>query len=115
MLSDVADPRRTEGKIYKLPYVLLFSILAIVTGANSYRSIHTFMETHLDRLNAAFGLSWKRAPAYTAIRYILRGLDPEVIEQVFRKHAALLQPGKLEANASGGGKWQSPQTQLRQL
>ena len=104
LLSDVADPRRKEGKIYKLPYVLLFSILAIVTGANSYRSLHTFMETHLDRLNAAFGLSWKRAPAYTAIRYILRGLDPEVIEQVFRKHAAVLQPGKLEANASGGGK-----------
>jgi hypothetical protein len=38
----------------------------------------------------AFGLSWKRAPAYTAIRYILRGLSPEAIEQAFRKHAGLL-------------------------
>ena len=27
-----------EGKLYQLPYILLFSILAIVTGANSYRS-----------------------------------------------------------------------------
>ena len=104
LLSDVSDHRRKEGKIYKLSYVLLFSILAIETGANSYRGIHTFIETHRGRLNAAFGLSWKRAPAYTAIRYILRGLDPEVIEQVFRKHAALLQPEDLEADASDSKK-----------
>ena len=49
------------------------------------------METHRTRLNAAFGLSWKRAPAYTAIRYILRGLAPEAIEQAFRKHAERLE------------------------
>jgi hypothetical protein len=104
LLSDVSDHRRKEGKIYMLSYVLLFSILAIVTGANSYRGIHTFIETHLGRLNAAFGLSWKRAPAYTAIRYILRGLDPEVIEQVFRKHAAFLQPENPETDASGSKK-----------
>lgn len=104
LLSDVSDHRRNEGKIYTLSHVLLFSILAIVTGANSYRGIHTFIETHRGRLNAAFGLSWKRAPAYTAIRYILRGLDPEVIEQVFRKHAALLQPENLEVDASDSKK-----------
>jgi hypothetical protein len=90
LLGEITDPRRKEGKIYELAYVLLFSILAIVTGANSYRGIHTFMETHRTRLNAAFGLSWKRAPAYTAIRYILRGLAPEAIELAFRKHAELL-------------------------
>jgi hypothetical protein len=91
LLGEITDPRRKEGKIYELAYVLLFSILAIVTGANSYRGIHTFMETHRTRLNAAFGLSWKRAPAYTAIRYILRGLAPEAIELAFRKHAEFLQ------------------------
>ena len=32
VLADVPDPRRAEGKLYKLPHVLLFSILAIVTG-----------------------------------------------------------------------------------
>lgn len=44
LLSDIDDPRRKEGKFYKLSHVLLFSILALVTGANSYRGIHTFME-----------------------------------------------------------------------
>ena len=36
VLADVPDPRRAQGQLYKLPYVLLFSILAIVTGCNSY-------------------------------------------------------------------------------
>ena len=88
MLSEIPDPRRAEGKLYKLPYVLLFSILAVVTGGNSFRSIETFIKVHRRRLNAAFGLRWKRAPAHTAIRYILQGLDPQAVEQVFRRHAA---------------------------
>ena len=33
LLVDVPDPRRGQGKLYELPHVLLFSILAIVTGA----------------------------------------------------------------------------------
>ena len=32
------------------------------------------------------------------------GLDPEAIEQVFRKHAALLQPENFGEDASDGGK-----------
>ena len=35
LLGDIHDPRRKEGKLYDLAHVLLFSILAIVTGANS--------------------------------------------------------------------------------
>jgi len=56
LLSEIPDPRRAEGKLNQLPYVLLFSILAVVTGANSYRSIKTFIAVNRDRLNAAFGL-----------------------------------------------------------
>ena|SRR5579864_5176960 len=90
ILGQVPDPRRAEGKLYKLPYVLLFSILAVVTGGNSFRSIETFIKVHRRRLNAAFGLHWKRAPAHTAIRYILQGLDPQAVEQAFRQHATTL-------------------------
>ena len=74
LLRDIPDPRRAEGKLYQLPYVLLFSILAVVTGGNSYRAIETFIHVHRSRLNAAFGLNWKRAPGHTAIRYILQRL-----------------------------------------
>jgi DDE_Tnp_1-associated len=46
LLATIPDPRRAEGKLYKLPHVLLFSILAVVTGANSYRGIRTFIAVH---------------------------------------------------------------------
>jgi hypothetical protein len=65
----------------------------VVTGGNSYRAIETFITVHRRRLNAAFGLRWKRAPAHTAIRYILQGLDPKAVEQAFRRHAAGLLDG----------------------
>ncbi len=94
VLAAVPDPRRAEGKLYKLPHVLLFSILAIVAGCNSYRGIVTFVDVHRRKLNAAFDLTWKRAPAHTAIRYILQGLDPAGVEAAFRCHAALLQAAR---------------------
>jgi len=93
-LGMIRDPRRAEGKLYQLAYVLLFSILAIVTGANSYRGIRTFIKTHLKRLNRAFKIGWKRPPAHTAIRYILQGLNPADVEKVFREHAADLNSSK---------------------
>ena len=37
LLAEIEDPRRAEGKLYRLPYVVLLAILAIVAGANSYR------------------------------------------------------------------------------
>ena len=94
MLAQVPDPRRAEGKLYTLPHVLLFAILAIVTGCNSYRGIVTFIDVHRHRLNAAFGLKWRRAPAHTAIRYIIQGLDAHGVEAAFRRHAALLQAAR---------------------
>ena len=94
LLEAVSDPRRAEGKLYKLPHVLLFSILAIVTGCNSYRGIVTFIDVHRHSLNAAFDLTWRRAPAHTAIRYILQKLDPKAVEDAFRRHAAHLQTAR---------------------
>jgi hypothetical protein len=89
-LAAIPDPRRAEGKLYQLPHVLLFSILAVVSGANSYRGICTFIKVHRRKLNKAFKINWKRPPAHTAIRYILQGLSAADIEKVFREHAANL-------------------------
>jgi DDE_Tnp_1-associated len=88
LFSELPDPRRGQGKLYPLAPILLFTVLAMLSGAVSYRQVHAFIKTHLDRLNAAFGLSLRRAPAYSSIRFILRGLDGEALEGVFRLHAA---------------------------
>ena len=90
LLATIPDPRRAEGKLYKLPHVLLFSILAVVTGANSYRGIRTFIAVHRRSLNKAFKIDWRKAPAHTSIRFILQGLRTEDIEKAFRDHAAKL-------------------------
>lgn len=90
LFSQVADPRRGQGKMYPLAPILLFTVLAMLAGARSYRQVHAFIRTHLTRLNAVFGQSLRRAPAYTSVRFILRGLDGAEIERVFREHAATL-------------------------
>jgi hypothetical protein len=72
LLGQIPDPRRGQGQKWKLPPVLLATILAILSGATSYRKIHRFIETHRSRLNEAFGFGWKKAPAYSAIRFILQ-------------------------------------------
>ena len=90
MLCDIADPRRAEGKLYGLPHVFLFSIPAVMAGANSYRAIHSFIDVHLHRLKQTFGLNWRRAPAYTTVRGILQGVAAGDVEAVFRLHAQIL-------------------------
>ena len=90
LLAKIEDPRRAEGKLYKLPHVMLFSILAMMAGANSYRGIHSFIEVHLELLRTHFGLSWRRAPAYTTIRIVLQGLDGGAVERAFRLHGEVL-------------------------
>jgi len=90
LFATIPDPRRAEGKLYSLPHVLLFSIFAMASGANSYRGVRTYLKVHRQRLNKAFNINWRRAPAHTAIRYILQGLSAEDVEKAFREHAANL-------------------------
>ncbi|WP_294539000.1 ISAs1 family transposase [uncultured Rhodoblastus sp.] len=98
ILATIPDPRRAEGKLYQLPHVLLFSIFAIVTGASSYRGIQTYFTAYRQALNKVFKIKWKRAPAHTAIRHILQGLDATNLEKAFREHSANLSvaPGGAE-------------------
>ena len=77
-LATIPDPRRAQGKLYDLSHLLLFSILAVLSGATSYRKIQRFINTHRQRLNALCGLHWRRAPAHTSIRYALQGLEAAV-------------------------------------
>ncbi len=102
IFGEIPDPRRGQGKMYPLAPILLFTVLAMLSGAVSYRQVHAFIKAHLDRLNAAFDLSLKRAPAYSSVRFILHGLDGADLESAFRRHAATL--GAAGTNASDAAK-----------
>jgi len=80
MLAEVPDPRRAEGKLYTLPHVLLFSILAIVSGCNSYRGIVTFIDVHRYKLNAALLQAAGETPGTSSI-----ALDGKTLRGSFDK------------------------------
>lgn len=87
VVSEVPDPRRAEGKRYPLAPLLLFTVLALLSGATSYRRIIIFLEQRRVVLNALFGFSLKRAPSINTVRTVLQGLDGDALEQAFRRHA----------------------------
>ena len=87
-LRSIPDHRRAEGKRFDLATVLLYAILGMVAGANSYRQMHEFIRIHLQRLNEAFGLRLPYSPSYTGLRLIILGVDPAALEAAFRRHAA---------------------------
>ena len=88
ILRSVPDHRRAEGKRFDLATVLLYAIVSMVAGANSYRQMHEFIRIHLQRLNEAFGLRLPYSPSYTGLRLILQGVDPTALEAAFRQHAS---------------------------
>ena len=86
-LGQIPDPRRRQGQRYRLAFLLLFSVLAVLAGATSYRRIRLFIGVHRERLNATFGARFRRAPAVNTLRALLHALDPAEIEAAFRRHA----------------------------
>jgi hypothetical protein len=75
-LEEVPDPRRAQGKRYPLPYLLLFTVLALLSGAQSYRGIITFLDQRRGLLNGYFGMTLKRAPALNTLRTLLHPRRP---------------------------------------
>src|SRR3954454_15169110 len=89
-LAEIRDPRRPQGQRYSLKHLLLFSVLAVLAvlaGATSYQKIITFIAVQRDRLNAAFGVGFRRAPAVNTLRHVFRTLGRDDLEAAFRRHA----------------------------
>jgi hypothetical protein len=89
-LEGIPDPRRPQGRRYPLAHLLLFSVLAVLAGAASYRGILTFIGIHRERLNATFGSRFRRAPAVNTLRSLFLALEPADLEAAFREHARAL-------------------------
>jgi DDE_Tnp_1-associated len=79
-LSEVPDPRRAAGKRYPRAPLLVFTVLARLSGATSYRRLLGFLEQRRSVLNALFGCSLKRAPSLNALRSVLQTVDRDALE-----------------------------------
>ncbi len=71
---------------------MLFTVLALLSGATSYRHIICFLEQRRLVLNALFGCTLKRAPSLNTLRTLLQTLDRDALEDAFRQHARGLLP-----------------------
>jgi len=89
-LMNIKDFRRPQAQKYKLHDVILFSIIAILCNAKSYRDIHRFIKVHFEDLTKDFSLLWVRPPAYTTIRNIIKGIDTLELEAAFRAYTQSL-------------------------
>ena len=89
-LEKIPDHRRAQGKMFDLPHVLLFSILAIAGGANSYRTMAIFIREHFETLKKEFGLNWKRPPNYNSFRHVIHSVDTKELETAFRAYSKAL-------------------------
>lgn len=90
VFSKVPDQRRAQGRRYELQFILLFSVLAIMSGADSYRKIELFIKENFIILKKEFNLKWKKPPVYTGIRKIIVGVDSKELEKAFRKYSKSL-------------------------
>ena len=89
-LFQIKDHRRKEGRRYQLGHILLFSIFAMLSGADSYRKVHKFIVARYSVLNEMCQLDWKRLPAYTTIRNIIQGVSSSELEEQFRAYSDAL-------------------------
>ncbi len=90
IFQQIPDKRRGQGRMYDLPNVLLFSVLAIMSGADSYRKIETFIKKHFKTLGKEFGAKWKKSPTYWTIRLIIQSVDEKALEKAFREYSKYL-------------------------
>ena len=98
-LKELTDSRRAQGQQYQIHYILLFTIFAKLCGANSYRDVERFMNSHFYKFDELFDMGWVRPPAYTTIRNIIQGLNRDMLEYIFRKYTKDLQDNKLTNKA----------------
>ena len=85
--SEVPDHRRGQGKMYDLAHLLLFIVLGVICGCNSYRDIEVFLQEKYETLSQYYDVNRKQIPSYGTIRYVMLWVGDAALEECFRKYA----------------------------
>src|SRR3954452_3695765 len=86
-LGAIPDPRRARGRRFPLPYLLLFCVLVVLSGAKSFTHIVIFMRERREVLNQVFGSKFKSAPSINTVRLLLHAIGGEPLEATVRGYA----------------------------
>ena len=87
LFAEVSDARRAQGQRYAFAPFLTAILLAVLSGATSFRKIAAFIELQHERLNELLGVCWKSTPCYVAVRHLLLNLAPGDLESALRRHS----------------------------
>jgi len=102
-LSALPDHRRGQGRRYQLKEILLVSILAILSGADSYRDIAGFMRLRFEILKKFFAITWKKAPSKSVLSDIYGRMNKESLEAIFRCYSKDLAKNQEQLDKKGVG------------
>lgn len=80
--SVITDPRRTCGKLHKLEKVLSLTVLAIISGAESWVDVEEFGWCHEEWLSSFLDLE-NGIPSHDTIGRIFGLLDPQEFQKCF--------------------------------
>ena len=81
-LKLIPDPRRAKGRQYQLHYLLYFSILAIMAGANNLKMVWTFIDENFYELDKIFNMGWCRSIDYSHLTTVFKLIDTEMLEEI---------------------------------
>lgn len=80
ILAEIPDPRKAKGKRHPLQAILALSIIAILSGAKSYKAIAEYGRTH-EQLRKSFGFRHPKTPCAATLHTVFRALDVEIFTE----------------------------------
>lgn len=87
-LGEIKDPRRREGKRYRLPGLIGMLVLAAINGERSLRGMWLWGRSHWGQIVDGLGMAGtKGAPAYGTVWGLMAGLDSEELSKALSGEA----------------------------
>jgi hypothetical protein len=86
ILARMPDPRRRQGRIYRLYSILGMLILAAINGQSSLRGMWVWADAHWEWIADGLGFTdVGRLPSLSNVWYVLTNLDVKDLERVLRE------------------------------
>lgn len=106
LLSSIKDPRRPQGRMHSLNFILVVSIMAIMNGATSIYAIADFANANKKDLFKLFKMKkkQKRIPSKETIARVFKLISFETLSSIFYNWAESKIPLKKGAVLSIDGK-----------
>ena len=85
LLSELEDPRRSQGRMHDLSFILITSIMALMNGAVSFYAIRDFLEINKKDLFKLFKMKGKqkRLPSRVTILRLFSSIDFNKLNTIF--------------------------------